>query len=138
MVTGEHSNLGAGIDGHQATTVSHVDHIGRVVNDHHHGGAGARPLRANILARHGILGPCLRHFNQIDKAALALYETSDDGFLRELGEVFVLHDEVVEVVTQVVGTGSSSVAIKDTEEADLRPLNVKVLLALGLEDVEDD
>ena len=138
VVTGKDSDLGACIDRHQTTTISNVDHIGHVVDDHHDSGAGARPLRAYLLAWHGVLGPTLGHLDQVDKAALTLYESTDDGLLGELGEVLILNDEIVEVVTQVVGTGGSSVAIEDSEEADLRPLNVEVLFALRLEDVEDD
>ena len=44
----------------------------------------------------------------------------------------------MEVVSQIVSACSSAVTIKDAKEADLRPLNVEVLLALGLENVEDD
>jgi len=44
----------------------------------------------------------------------------------------------VKVVTEVVRTGCATVAVEYTEEADLRPLDVEVLLALRLQDVEDD
>ena len=56
----------------------------------------------------------------------------------ELREVFVLHDEIVQVVSQVIGTGGASMAVENAEKADLGPLDVEVLLALWLEDVEDD
>ena len=82
--------------------------------------------------------PRLGDFNEIDEAALAFFETSDDGLLRELGEVVILHDEVVKIVAKVVSTGSPTVPIEDAEEADLRPLNLQVLLALWLQDVQDD
>ena len=80
----------------------------------------------------------LGDFNEINEAALAFFETSDDGLLRELGEIVILHDEVVKIIAKVVSTGSPTVPIKDTEEADLRPLNLQVLLALRLQDVQDD
>ena len=91
-----------------------------------------------MLARHGVLRSLLGHLDEADEAALALFEASDDRLLRELGEVFILHDEIVQVVSEVVGAGSSAVAIKHSEEADLRPLDVRVLLALGFQDVKDD
>ena len=91
-----------------------------------------------MLARHGILGPSLSHLNKVDKAALALFETSNDGLMWEFREVLVLNHEIVQVVPQIVSTGSSSMTIENAEEANLRPLNVEVLLALGLEYVEDN
>ena len=44
----------------------------------------------------------------------------------------------MQVVPQVVGTGRPTVTIEDTEEADLGPLDLKVLLALGLQYVQYD
>ena len=44
----------------------------------------------------------------------------------------------MQVVSEVVSAGSSPVTIKHSEEANLRPLDVQVLLALGFQDVQDD
>ena len=82
--------------------------------------------------------PRLGDFNEIDEASLAFFETSDDGLLRELRVIVILHDEVVKIVAKVVSTGSPTVPIEDAEEADLGPLNLQVLLALWLQDVQDD
>ena len=90
------------------------------------------------MTRHRVLGPRLSHLHEVDEAALALLESTDDGLLRELGKVIVLDDEVVEVVAEVVGTGRAAVAVENAEEANLGPLDVEVLLAFGLEDIEDD
>jgi len=138
VVSGEHGDLSAGVDGHDAATVTHVDHVSHIVNDHHHGGTGARPLRAHLLARHCVLSARLSHLDQVDKAALTLFKSTDNGLVGELREVFVLHDEIVQVVSQVIGTGGASMAVENAEKADLGPLDVEVLLALWLEDVEDD
>lgn len=91
-----------------------------------------------MLAGHGILGPCLGHLDKIDKASLTLFETADNGFLRELWEIFVLDDEIMKIVSEVIGTGSPTVAVEHAKETDLGPLNIQVLLAFGLQDVEDD
>ena len=91
-----------------------------------------------MLARHGVLGSLLGHFDEADEAALALFEASNDRLLRELGEVLILDDEIMQVVSEVVSAGSSPVTIKHSEEANLRPLDVQVLLTLGFQDVEDD
>ena len=87
------------------------------------------------MARHSILGPRLRDLNQVDEASLTLFETANNGFLRELREIFILHDKVMKIVSEVVGAGSSTVAVEHAKEANLGPLNVQVLLALGLQDV---
>ena len=138
VISGQDRNLGARIERHQATAIANVDHVRRVVDDHHHSRAGAGPLWTHLLARHGVLGSLLGHLDEADEAALALFEASNDRLLRELGEVLILHDEIVQVVSEVVSAGSSAVTIKHSEEADLRPLDVRVLLALGLQDVQDD
>jgi len=49
-----------------------------------------------------------------------------------LGELLILNNEIMKVVSQVIGTGRASMAIKNTKEAYLRPLNIKVLLVLWL------
>ncbi len=57
--------------------------------------------------------------------------------MRELREVFILDDKVMKVVSEVVCTCSTSMAIEDTKEAYLGPLRCYVGFALGLENVED-
>ena len=91
-----------------------------------------------MLAWHSVLGPSLSHLNQIDKASLTLFETADDSFVGELREVFILNHKVMKIVPQVVCTGSSTMAVENAEETDLRPFHVHVLFALGLEDIQDD
>ena len=138
MVSGEHSDLRARVKGHEAATVANIDHVGHVIDDHDDGGARARPFRPDLLARHGLLGARLCHLDEVDEAALALFEATDDGFVWELREVLVLDDKVVKIVTQVVCTGCTAVSIEDTKEAYLWPFCSDVCLALRLEDVQDD
>ena len=91
-----------------------------------------------MLTRHGTLSTALCYLDQVDEATLAFLETCHDSLVGELGEVFVLHNEIVKIVTEVVGTCSSAMAIEHPEKADLRPIDRQILLALGLEDVEND
>ena len=84
------------------------------------------------------MSPCLGDLNEIYEATLAFFETSDDGFLGKLRKIFILHDEIVKIVAKVVRTGGASMPIEDTKEAYLRPFYLQVLLALGLQDVQDD
>ena len=62
--------------------------------------------------------------DQVDETSLTLFESSNDSFLRELWEVVILDDKVVQIVSEVVGTSGTSVTVKDAEEADLGPLDV--------------
>ena len=95
MIPTEHGDLSAGVDRHQASTVSDVDHVSHVIDDHDDRGTGARALRSNLLAGHGVLSTRLSNLDKVDEAPFTLFETTDDGLVRELGEVLVLHDEVV-------------------------------------------
>jgi len=56
--------------------------------------------------------------------------------VRELGEIFILYNEVVQIVTQVVGTGGSTMAIEHSKKAYLRPFDRQVLLRFGFEDIK--
>jgi len=69
-----------------------------------------------------MLCPALGYFDQITKAPFALLEACHYCLLWELWEVLVLNDEVVQVVTKVIGTCSTTMTIKDTEKAYLGPL----------------
>jgi hypothetical protein len=71
-----------------------------------------------------VLSSILCDLYQVEKALLTLLEACDDGFLGKLREVFVLDDEVMQVVSQVVCTGSSSVAVENSKEADLGPFDI--------------
>ena len=44
----------------------------------------------------------------------------------------------MKIVTKVVRACRSAMAIKDTKEADLWPFDLQILLALRLQDVQDD
>ena len=68
--------------------------------------------------------------DEAQEVAFALSKSFSDGLDRILGKLLVLHDEVVQVVTKVVCTGRATMAVEDTKEADLRPLDVEVLLVL--------
>lgn len=138
MVSASLRDRRTSIDRHQTATVTDVDHIRHVVDDHDDGGTTSRSFRTDLLTWHSVLGPSLSHLNQIDKASLTLFETADDSFVRELREVLILNDKVMKIVPQVVCTGSPTVAVENAEETDLRPFHIHVLLALGLEDVQDD
>ena len=79
----------------------------------------------------------LCHFYQVDETAFTLLEPCNDRLLWELREVLILHYEVVQIIPQVVRTGSPTMTVKDSEEAYLGPLNVQMGLALRLEYVEN-
>ena len=72
------------------------------------------------------------------EVAFAFPETLSNGFNGILRELLVLNDKVMQIVPQVVCTSTAAVPIKDSEEANLRPLDVQVHFVLWLEDVEND
>ncbi len=75
------------------------------------------------------------HLDKVYKVFLAVLEPLSDRLDGMLGKHLLLHYVVVQVVAEVVGAGGTSVAVEDAKEADLGPLNVKLGLRLGLEDV---
>ena len=73
------------------------------------------------------------------EVTLAFFEPCDDSLLRMQGELLILNDKVVQIVSQVVSAGSPSVAVENAKKANLRPLNTwRQLFILWLQDVEDD
>jgi hypothetical protein len=50
----------------------------------------------------------------------------------------MLYYKVMQIVPEIVRTCRPTMAIKDTKEANLWPLNVNMSLALRLENVQDD
>lgn len=84
-----------------------------------------------------MLCPCLGLLDEAQEVALALSESFSDSLDWILRKLFVLHDEIVQVVTQVVSAGRATMAIENTKEADLRPLDVEMLLVFRFENVQD-
>ena len=124
VVSRQDCDLSACVDRHEAAAVSDVDHVGHVIDYHDNGRTGSRPLRADLLARHGVLSPRLGHLDQVYETPFALLETANDRLLCILGEVLILDDVVVEVIPEVVGAGRAAVAVKNSKEAYLRPVYV--------------
>lgn len=85
-----------------------------------------------------MLGPRLRHFDELNKITLALEKAAFNSLHRVLGELFVLNHEVVQVIAQIVSTRRAAVAIEHAEEADLGPLDVELGLVLRFQDVENN
>lgn len=98
VVSGEHADLRASVDGHDGPGVAYVDDENRLIDNHDDGGAGAGPLGAHGLSCHQVLGPGLGLLDETEEVALALAEAFADGFDRVLRELLVLNHEVVEIV----------------------------------------
>lgn len=79
-----------------------------------------------------MLRSLLSNLDQIHEALFAFSEALHDGFLGELGEVLILDNKVVKVVSEIIGARCSTMAIKHTKEANLRPIDRQVSLALRL------
>ena len=91
-----------------------------------------------MLAWHSVLRSYLSSFDQVHKVSLTLLKSTSDGFLWELREILILNDKIVQVVSQVVSACCTTMAIKDAKEADLGPLNIQILFALRLQNVENN
>ena len=76
-----------------------------------------------------MLGALLSHLNKLDKIFFAFSEPKLYGFLGIHRELLILDHKIVQIIPKVISTSSSTVAIKNSKEADLRPLNVE--LGLG-------
>ena len=74
--------------------------------------------------------------NHGHKGVFAFSEPLYQCLFRVLGEVLVLYDKVMQVVSEVLSTEVSTMAVKDSKEADLRPIPLPVLV-LGLQYVQD-
>ena len=70
------------------------------------------------------LGEC---FHRVQEIILSFLVTIYDGLSWVLRECRILDYELMEIVSQKVGTGIASMAIKDAEEAALWPI-VDILL----------
>lgn len=74
-------------------------------------------------------------FDCIQEVILGLLVSIDDGLLRISRKLCILDDELMQVISQKVGTGISSMAIKHSEKAALWPIG-NVFLGRWLHDVE--
>lgn len=138
MISAKNSNLVSGINTHHGPGVSHVDDVDHFVDNHDNISTRPRALRAHILAVHHVESPGMCLLDQPQEASFALPKPFFDSFDGILRKLVVLHHEVVEVVSEVVCTGRTAVAVEDSKETDLGPVNLKMTLVLRLEDVQDD
>ena len=65
------------------------------------------------------------------EVALTFTESLLDSLDWVLRELVILHDEVVQVISQVVCAGRAAMTVEDSKEANLRPLYVEIYLVLG-------
>jgi hypothetical protein len=71
------------------------------------------------------------------EGVLALAEALYQRLLGVLGEVFTLNNKVMQVVSKVLCANMTTMAVKDTKEAHLRPIALPMLI-LGLQDIQDN
>ena len=75
---------------------------------------------------------------EFQKELLSLLEAILDRLYRLLGKELVLDDELVQIVTQEIGTNVAPMAVIDAEKGAFWPLGTAILLRFGFHDVEDD
>jgi hypothetical protein len=126
------------VNRHNDSTVPDVNHVNDIIDNHDHRSAWTRPLRAHLLAWHHVLGPLVGSLNECQKVLFALPKAFHDGLPRILWELVILHHIIVQVIPEIVGTSCPSVSVENAKEADLRPLNIQLFLALRLQNIQDD
>jgi len=129
VVPGKHCNLASRVHAHDDSAVTDIDNVGGVVDDHDYCRARARAFRTDLLAGVCMLGALLSHLNKLDKISFAFSEPKLYSFLGIHRELLILDHKIVQIIPKVISTSSSTVAIKNSKEADLRPLNIE--LGLG-------
>ena len=72
----------------------------------------------------------------LEEQFLSLSNTVLDGYLRILWKVFIAYNELMQLITEEVGTGGAAMTVVNGEETAPGP--VLHLLKLGLDYVEND
>jgi hypothetical protein len=82
-----------------------------------------------------VLSSSLRLLNQAKEIPLTFMKAFLDSLNWILWELFILYNKIVEIISQIIGTSWSSVSIKHSEKADLRPFNFNVCFVFWLQNV---
>ena len=138
MISRKNSNLITCINTHESSGVTDVDNINGVFNYHHNICTRSWSLWSDILSSHHALSTSLRLLNQHQEVSFTLTETFFYCFDRILWKLFVLHDEVVKVVSEIVSTCWTTVSVEDTKEADLWPIYFQIGFILWFQNIQDD
>ncbi len=138
VVPAKHCDLAPCVHAHDDSAVSDIDNVGSVVNDHNYCCTRTRAFRTDLLAGILVLGTLLSHLNQLDKISFAFSKAKLYGFLGVHRELIILNHKIMQIIPKVIRTSSSTVTIKNSKEADLGPLNIKLGLWFWLENVQDD
>jgi len=123
VVSAWHCSMQTSIHRHYATAITNIHNICSVIYYNYTDRAASRAFWSHCLTWILFLSPSLSKFDQVDKIALTLLKACCDCLLRMHRELIVLHDKVMQIISQVVGTCSASMPIEDTEETNLGPFN---------------
>ena len=80
----------------------------------------------------------LSSLNQLDKVAFTFKNTGRYCLFWILREMFILYNEVMQIITEVVSTCRASMTVEHSEEANLRPFDIQMGLTLRFQYVEND
>ena len=84
-----------------------------------------------------MLASCSKGLNSVEEVALGFLVAVDYGLLRILGELRVLYNELMKVVSKEISTSVATMAVEDTKERALGP-EFYVLFSRRLHDIEYD
>lgn len=118
------------VGAHDGSAVSYVDTEDAFFDEEGDDGTGPTPIQHMLPPRREAL-------NRIQEVVFSLLVAIENSLSGIFGKLLVLDDELMQVVSQEVGTGVATVTVKDAEEGALWPM-LNVLLLRWLHDVQDD
>lgn len=130
MINGQIDAHVAAVVTHDGPAVTDIDDEHALLHEQSHNGAGAGLIQ-HVVA---VLG---ERVHGVEEVGLRFLVTVYDGLTRVIRELAVFDDELMQVVSEEVGAGVATVAVKDPEEAAFGPF-FDVLLDRRLHDVQDD
>ena len=117
------------INRHDSSAITNISHIACVSHDHYNDGTGSTSFDKVFFRSTLLVSPLKENLFWLSYSVFYSY-------FRILGEVVVSNNELMKLVSKVVSTGCSTMAIIHSEEWASRPL--VHLFELWLDDVEDD
>lgn len=130
VIRGKKEQLFTSICRHDCPAISSVGAIAHIVDDEDDDRTTSRPIN--------VTGFLLLALCELEEEPFSFTETVSERLNRILGEVFILDDELVEVVPEEISTDCASMPVVNTEEGAFGPLVILVVFGLGFHNIQND